>query len=77
MPRGLPTVVTIEYGTTISYGQEVTPTQNIVIGNSITNVSADISGLTLCATYHFRVKAENSFETVYGNDIEFKCGLPP
>jgi hypothetical protein len=75
--RGLPTLVTFEYGTTTSYGQEITPAQNQVTGNSNTNVSADISGLTLCATYHFRVKAENSFETVYGDDKEFKCGLPP
>jgi hypothetical protein len=74
---GLPTIVTFEYGTTTSYGQEITPAQNQVTGNSITNVSADISGLTLCSTYHFRVKAENSFETVYSSDKEFKCGLPP
>ena len=77
MPMGLPTNVTFEYGTTTSYGQEVTPEQNPVTGNSITNISADISGLTLCTTYHFRVKAENSFETVYSSDKEFKCGLPP
>ncbi len=75
--RGLPTLVTFEYGTTTSYGQEITPAQNQVTGNSNINVSTDISGLTHCATYHFRVKAENSFETVYGNDKEFKSGLPP
>jgi hypothetical protein len=75
--RGFSTVITFEYGTTESYGQEVTPEQNIVTGNSITNVSADISGLNLCAIYHFRVKAENFFETVYSSDTEFNCGPPP
>jgi len=66
---GFPTIATFEYGTTTSYGQEVTPEQNIVTGNDITNVSADISGLTPCTAYHFRVKAENSFGTIYGSDI--------
>jgi hypothetical protein len=75
--NGLPAIVTFEYGTTTSYGRELTPVQHHVTGNNNVNVSADISGLTLCATYHFRVKAENSFETVYGSDKEFKCGLPP
>jgi hypothetical protein len=28
-------------------------------------------------TYHFRVKADNSIGTVYGNDMEFEYGYPP
>jgi phosphodiesterase/alkaline phosphatase D-like protein len=75
--NGLSTTVTFEYGTTTSYDQEVKPEQNMVIGNSITNVSAGITGLTPCTTYHFRVKAENSFGTVYGSDNEFKYVNPP
>ena len=67
--NGLSTTVTFEYGTTTSYGSTVTANQSPVTGNSITNVSADISGLTPCTTYHFRVKAENSEGTVYGIPI--------
>ena len=74
---GLSTTVTFEYGTTTSYGSTVTAYQSPVTGDSITHVSADISGLTPCTIYHFRVKAENSLGTVYGSDAEFKCGYPP
>ena len=73
--NNLSATATFEYGTTTSYGQEVTPGQNPVMGDSITSVSADISGLTPDATYHFRVKAENSCGTVSGSDIEFKTNI--
>jgi hypothetical protein len=57
---GLSTTVIFEYGTTTDYGSSVTAFQSPVTGDSIEYVSADISGLTPCTTYHFRVKAENS-----------------
>jgi hypothetical protein len=76
-PNGLSTTVTFEYGTTTSYGQVVTAEQNLFSGKSITTASADISGLTIGATYHFRVKAENSFGITYGSDMEFEYGYPP
>jgi hypothetical protein len=66
----LSTKVTFEYGTTTSYGQEVTAYQSPVTGYTNTNVSAALTGL-MEGTYHFRVKAENSFWTVFGSDIEF------
>jgi uncharacterized protein (TIGR02145 family) len=66
----LSTKVTFEYGTTTSYGQEVTAYQSPVTGYTNTNVSAGLTGL-MEGTYHFRVKAENSFWTVFGSDIEF------
>jgi hypothetical protein len=53
----LPTTVTFEYGITTDYGSTVTAFQSPVRGDSITHVSADISGLTPGTTYHFRVKA--------------------
>ncbi len=66
-PNGLSTTVTFEYGTTTSYGKYCYSLLKARLsGDGITNVSADISGLTIGTTYHFRVKAENSHWTVYG-----------
>ena len=76
-PNGLSTTITFEYGTTTSYDSTVKPSQSPVTGNSITNVSANISGLTLGTIYHYRVKAENSHWTVYSDDNEFEYGYPP
>jgi uncharacterized protein (TIGR02145 family) len=74
----LSTVVTFEYGTTASYGSNITATQSPIIGNSVTNVSVDISGLTAGTAYHFRIKAVNSLGTSYSNDLTFTTlGLPP
>ncbi len=73
---GLPTAVSFEYGTTASYGNTIPAYQNPIAGNSFTNVRADISGLIPCETYHFRVKAVNSFRTVYGDDIQSTIGEP-
>jgi uncharacterized protein (TIGR02145 family) len=70
---GLSTTVTFEYGTTTGYGSIVTATQSPVTGDSITNVSVNISGLTPRTPYHFRVRAENSLWTnFYSGDMEFR-----
>jgi uncharacterized protein (TIGR02145 family) len=68
----LPTIVAFEYGTTTSYGNTVTANPGTVTGAISTTVSADITGLTAGTTYHYRIKAENSRGTVYGDDKEFK-----
>jgi uncharacterized protein (TIGR02145 family) len=70
----LSTTVTFEYGITTTYGQIITSAQNPVTGNSITNVSADISSLTPGTMYHFRVIAINSIGTTNGNDLTFTTG---
>ncbi len=70
-PNKLSTTVTFQYGTTISYGSTATATQSPVIGSSNTNVSCSVSGLVAGTTYHFRVKAENSFGITYGDDMTF------
>jgi uncharacterized protein (TIGR02145 family) len=67
----LSTTVTFEYGTTMSYGQTVSPEQNQITGNTFNNVSADIFGLTPGTIYHFRMKTMNSLGTVFGNDLTF------
>ena len=70
----LSTTITFEYGVTTSYGLTVTSAQSPVTGNSITNVSADLSGLTPGTTYHYRVSAVNSIGTTNGNDLSFTTG---
>jgi len=65
------TTVTFEYGTTSQYGQSVTAVQSPVNGNSITNVSSDLTGLTEGTAYHFRVKAVNSIGSDEGEDMTF------
>ena len=67
----LSTTVTFEYGTSTSYGQSVTANPSPVVGNSITNVSASISGLSAGVTYHYRIKTVNSLGTTYGDDMTF------
>jgi len=71
------TAVTFEYGTTSSYGQTINASPSPVTGNAITNVSANLTGLTAGTTYHFRVKAVNSVGTTYGSDMTFTTLYPP
>jgi uncharacterized protein (TIGR02145 family) len=70
----LSTTVSFEYGISTSYGQSITSAQSPVTGNSITNVNADLSGLTPGTTYHYRVVAVNSIGTTNGNDLSFTTG---
>lgn len=70
-PNYLSTVVTFEYGPTLSYGTSITAIQSPVTGNVVTNVSANITGLSEGTTYHFRLKATNSLGTTYGSDLTF------
>jgi uncharacterized protein (TIGR02145 family) len=67
----LSTSVTFEYGTTITYGSTVTAPQSPVTGNTVTSISAVISGLSAGTTYHFRIKTINSLGTTYSNDATF------
>lgn len=68
----LSAVVTFEYGTSTSYGQSVNVTASPVTGNTISNVSENITDLTAGTTYHYRIKAVNSLGTTYGNDMTFR-----
>ncbi len=69
-----------EYGTTSAYGQsqacDLTPAE-IGAGTSAVAVKADISGLTLGATYHFRLVAKNPEVSSNGEDQTFKALSPP
>jgi hypothetical protein len=71
-PKGLPTTVTFEYGVTeLGLTLYATALQSPVTANSTINVTADISNITTGNTNHFRIKAENSEGTVYGNEMTF------
>lgn len=70
-PNYLSTTVTFEYGTSTNYGQVATASLSPITGNSITNVSVALTGLTAGSTYHFRIKTVNSLGTTYGEDMTF------
>ncbi len=77
--RGASTTVTFEYGLTTAYGTTVPGVPGTVTGNGATAVSADISGLVVNNTYHYRVNGVNSVGTTNGNDMTFytvDCPLP-
>jgi FKBP-type peptidyl-prolyl cis-trans isomerase 2 len=67
------TTVTFEYGKTTTYGQTAAATPGTVTGgySDYTDVYAEISGLDVGTTYHFRVKAVNAFGTTYSSDQTF------
>ncbi len=75
-PNGLSTTVKFEYGTTASYGSEVTAMQSPVSGSSPVNVSAQITNLLPNTGYHYRVVATNSAGATQGSDQTFTTELP-
>ena len=69
--NGCSSVVSFEYGETTSYGQLATATPSSVTGNTLTSVSAAISGLLPGKIYHYRTKSVNSAGTTIGLDMQF------
>jgi phosphodiesterase/alkaline phosphatase D-like protein len=65
------TTVTFEYGLNTSYGKVVTADQSPVTGSTNTSVSKGLTSLVPNTTYHYRVKASNANDTVYGADMTF------
>jgi len=74
-PHGLPTTFHFQYGTTTNYGLTTPP--RIRTGNTVRNVSANISSLTASTTYHFRIVASNADGTRLGGDETFTTCTAP
>jgi hypothetical protein len=70
-PYGSVTKVHFEYGTTASYGTS-TANETMGSGEALLPVARAISGLTLGATYHYRLVAESEGGVSYGADQTFK-----
>lgn len=70
-PNGAETTVTFEYGVTSSYGSSIVAKESFLYGDTVRNVSADISSLDSLTTYHYRIKAENGKGITYSADSTF------
>jgi hypothetical protein len=62
--------VWFQYGTSTSYGSETTHNSQ----NSTGNFSQTVSTLAQNTQYHFRAVAQNSYSTIYGQDMSFTTG---
>ena len=70
-PNYLSTTVSIEWGTTISYGNAISYSQNPITGSTSVSITTNLTGLTPGTTYHFRISATNALGTSTGNDLTF------
>jgi hypothetical protein len=69
-----------EYGTTDSYGSSVPCAESLAsigMGSAPVPVHADLSGLSLGTSYHFRLSATNADGTAIGADATFTTTSPP
>ena len=71
-PSGRETTYHFEYGETVSYGASVpAPAGEISAGFVEEGVTAQLSGLKVGTTYHYRVVASNEYGSVDGPDETF------
>ncbi|MEI7897529.1 MAG: T9SS type A sorting domain-containing protein [bacterium] len=68
--------ISFEYGLTTAYGTTVPGIPASANGGGSNSTLANITGLTLNTTYHFRVNATNSSGTTNGADLNFVTGCP-
>lgn len=64
-PNALLTTITFEWGTSMSYGNSVTPSTSPIIGNSEVNLGVDVAFLNPETIYYYRIKAENELGISY------------
>jgi hypothetical protein len=69
-PNGASITYYFEYGPSSDYGSS-TPAQSLGSGASDVSVSATITGLISCTTYHYRIVGTNYSGTSYGDDVTF------
>lgn len=76
--NGASTTVSFDWGLTTAYGNNIAATPSPVTGATPTGVSANLTGLTINVTYHYRCVGVNGAGTTYGNDMLFTTGcIPP
>lgn len=63
--------IVFEYGLTTQYGNTLQAIQSPLNGGQSTNVSVDITGLSLGTIYHYRIRAENELGVTYTPDCTF------
>ena len=69
-PNGASMTYYFEYGPTTDYGAS-TPVESLGSGASDVSVSATITDLISCTTYHYRIVGTNYSGTSYGDDVIF------
>jgi len=69
-PNGASMTYYFEYGPTSDYGSS-TPIKSVGSGASDVSVSATITGLISCTTYHYRIVGTNYSGTSYGDAVTF------
>ncbi|MCX6277649.1 MAG: GEVED domain-containing protein [Bacteroidetes bacterium] len=70
-PNNLPSYVSFEYGTDISYGSTIDGNPSPIYGFGDQSITAFLTGIALNTTYHYRIKSTNSAGTSYGEDMTF------
>jgi hypothetical protein len=75
-PGGVNTSAYFQYGKTLNYGNTI-GFSNVGSGTSTTNISANLTGLTLNTIYNFRLVANRNGVILYGDNLTFTTvGLP-
>jgi len=77
-PNNSPTTYHFEWGTTTAYGNQVPDFEAFVgSGGQPVALAAQLSGLQLSTTYHFRLVATNGSGTTFGPDATFTTNFFP
>ncbi len=76
-PSGMPTSVSFELGTDLTYGYTIIATPDSIEGSDPVAFEAVLTGIAAGITYHFRVKTSNSLGMTYGDDKTFTTLAAP